>query len=93
MDEQMNQLKNNINIDLIYLNDCKLKKLILDDYELMDKINIYSKILLSIDEVSTIINKASTNKCSLKNKTCNVYISFLKNNVKYLLLMATSNKK
>ncbi len=91
--EQLNQLKDNMNIDLIYLNDCKLKKLILDDCELINKINTYSKILLSIDEMSIITNKASTNGWSLKNETCNVYIPFIKNNVRYSLLMATSNKK
>lgn len=93
MDEQINLLKDNPNIDLIYLNDCKLKKIILDDYELINKINNYPKILLSIDEMSIITNRASTNGWSLKNETCNVYIPFLKNNVRYSLLMATSNKK
>jgi hypothetical protein len=42
--------------------------IILDNYELMNKINNYSKILLSIDEMSIITNRASTNGWSLKTK-------------------------
>jgi transposase len=49
--------------------------------------------LLSIDEMSIITNRASCYGWSLKNEECIINLPFLKPNVRYSLLLATSNKK
>jgi len=52
-----------------------------------------NNILLSIDEMSIITNRGPTHGWSLKNSICEINIPFFKPNVRYSLLMASSNIK
>ena len=49
--------------------------------------------LVSIDEFSIITNRASTNGWSLCGEECIIKLPYLKQNKRYSLLMATTNKK
>jgi hypothetical protein len=86
-------LKNNIHTNSTFLinkqnNIKKMNDLLKQEIDI-----IKNEGIISIDEMSIITNRACTKGWSLKNKECIIYIPFLKPNVRYSLLMATSKKK
>lgn len=103
-DEDLIKLKNNIEnenllikkqIDLLKNMKCEILTNI--DYGILNS-NIKDELeqnneLVSIDEMSIITNRASSYGWSLKNKDCVINIPYLKPNVRYSLLMATSKNK
>jgi transposase len=71
-------------------NDIKINNTKVND---IDNEKINNKILISIDEMSIITNRGPTHGWSLKNSLCEINIPFIKPNVRYSLLMASSNIK
>jgi transposase len=65
-----------------------------DSFKKVSELNENSHIeLVSIDEFSIITNRASTNGWSLCGEECIIKLPYLKQNKRYSLLMATTNKK
>ena len=83
--EISNKKSNDIKINNIKVNDIKVNDI--------DNEKINNKILISIDEMSIITNRGPTHGWSLKNSLCEINIPFIKPNVRYSLLMASSNIK
>ena len=101
------QYQTNINkMNELIKNDMKLlldKNIIFDknyfinlneSFKKVSELNENSHIeLVSIDEFSIITNRASTNGWSLCGEECIIKLPYLKQNKRYSLLMATTNKK
>jgi transposase len=91
--------KTKININPYTLDDQKMQltnvynhlKINNNKKDYSDEIN--HNILVSIDEMSIITNRAPSYGWSLKNSICEIHIPFIKPNVRYSLLMASSNAK
>ena len=65
-----------------------------ESFKKVSELNENSHIeLVSIDEFSIITNRASTNGWSLCGEECIIKLPYLKQNKRYSLLMATTNKK
>ena len=100
--EKINNKINNIKVNDIKVNDIdnekinnKINNIEVNDIKVNDIDNekINNKILISIDEMSIITNRGPTHGWSLKNSLCEINIPFIKPNVRYSLLMASSNIK
>jgi len=101
------QYQTNINkMNELIKNDMELlldKNIIFDKNYFINLNELFKKVselnenshieLVSIDEFSIITNRASTNGWSLCGEECIIKLPYLKQNKRYSLLMATTNKK